>query len=75
MTASMEKNLREYMNRYYTPDQLKEYSAQMLAFSYLLGMPAEECRDMYPESDWSNEQLEEYDDIEGMLHRIKSELD
>ena len=37
------------------------YSTNALVFSYQLGLPPQECVDMYPESDWPEEWLDDYD--------------
>lgn len=50
------------------------YSAEVLAFSCLLGLPPAECTDMYPECDWTQEQLDEYDEIVDYIHGEKRKV-
>jgi hypothetical protein len=70
-----EKDVREYLDKFMTKEQIKEEQATTLTFSYLLGLPVEECRGMYAESEMSRDELDQIDDIEGIIWRIKRELE
>ena len=70
-----EKDVREYLDKFMTKEQIKEEQATTLTFSYLLGLPVEECRGMCAESEMSRDELDQIDDIEGIIWRIKRELE
>lgn len=57
-----------YKDKY--KDVLLENSVNSLVFSYLVGMPPEECKYMELESEMDDEQVEEYYEIEGIIHRL-----
>lgn len=71
----MSKELKEYVNRHLKiwkeRGEWENYSAEVLTFSCLLGLPPEECTGMYVESDWEPEQVEEYDEITDYLYALK----
>ena len=47
------------------------YSPEVLTFSALLGLPPAECTGMYVESDWTDEQIDEYEEIVDYLYAEK----
>ena len=71
----MTKKLKDYVNRHLQiwkeRGEWENYSAEVLTFSALLGMPPAECTGMYVESDWEPEQIEEYDEIVDYLYALK----
>ena len=47
------------------------YSAETLAFAFLLGLPPAECTGMYVESDWKQEWIDQYDDVVNLICKMK----
>lgn len=47
------------------------YSAEVLAFSFLLGLPPAECTGMYVETDWEQEWIDQYDDVVNLICKMK----
>ena len=78
MTQSEKNQVNEFFTtvlKYKKKEQYLEYPVSALVFSYLMGMDPAECRNMYVESEWSKEEINEYDDIEAYVHQIIRELD
>ena len=76
-----EKKARKARNKYeraavwymaaHTDMNLDEFSDGTLAFSVMLGLPAEECVSMYPESELGEDFLNDYDSLEMAFHDIR----
>ena len=47
-----------------------DYSPETLAFSFLLGLPPNECEGLYPETDWDTQVLNQYDFVVDCIYRI-----
>lgn len=63
MTTGTKAYVNEAIRVWKEKDEWDNYSAEVLAFSCLLGLPPAECTGMYPECEWTQEQLDEYDDM------------
>ena len=70
----IEKSVRDYMNKIFTKEQIEEYSSKTLTFCYLTGMEPQECIHMDIEPEFTDEQVDEYDDVEGIINQIKTEI-
>ena len=69
------KEIKEYFENYFDyPDIILGNNVDALTFSYLLGMSPSECVEMYPESDWSQEQEDEWEEIHNIIYKLKKEL-
>ena len=78
MTTSEEKDIRNYFSNlleFTLKTDYTTYTISALVFSYLLGMDPENCNNMYVECDWTNEEIDEYNEIESIIHRIINEFD
>ncbi len=73
MTKIKMSDIREFYRRRCSLGE-QEYSEEVLAFSFLLGLPPEECIGMYVETDWDPELIEQYDDVLDMIIRCKKDL-
>ena len=77
MTKSEQQAVKEYFANvlhYTTKEHFTEHLVSALVFSYLMGMDPSECKYMCVESDWSREEVNEYDDIESFIHQMIREL-
>ena len=68
----LEKSVRDYFDNY-KEINICEHQSMALTFSFLLGLPVEECKYMYPESEWSDEEYDQYDEVEGIINKMKYE--
>ena len=78
MTHQEQQAIREYFYnilKFKDKNDYLEYSVSTLAFSYLMGMDPNECRYMEVESDWTPDLIQEYEDIEGFIHRLIKEFE
>ena len=74
MSNKLEDNVRHFSESSLLESEILSENAQTLAFSFLLGMKPSECREMQPESEWSEEQLDLYEDVLSIFYTIKREL-
>lgn len=68
------KELKEYVEEQWKRTvKLGEtnYSEEVLAFAYTLGLPPSECTNMYVESDWKQEWIDDYDKMVSLIHTLK----
>ena len=78
MTHQEQQEIREYFSnilKFKDKNDYLEYSVSALVFSYLMGMDPNECRYMEVESDWTPDLIQEYEDIEGFIHRLIKEFE
>lgn len=68
----LEKSVRDYFDNYKEINICEHYTVA-LTFSFLLGLPVEEYKYMYPESDWSDEEYDQYDEVEDIIKKMKYE--
>lgn len=61
----------EFMRKIYNRQE-DGYSDEVLAFSFMLGLPPKECIGMYPESDWDAHMLNLYDYVVGIIHAYQA---
>ena len=52
-------------------DEVERYSPEVMTFSFMMGLPPEECTGMYPESELGEDFLNDYDDICDLIYRWK----
>lgn len=73
--TNLEKDIREYFSKCFDNGEeiIEEFNEKTLTFSYLLGMYPEECRYMEVETDWTAEDIRQYDEIESIIYKIKLE--
>lgn len=71
--TKLEKAVREYFEKCITKDEFEENNVNTLVFSFLVGMPPEECKYMEVETEWTPEEVDQYYDVEGIIHRLKME--
>ena len=71
---SVEKDVRDYIDKYISAEELEEESSKALTFSYIMGMPVKECRGMNLEPEMSRDQEDEYYEVEGYINKIKKDI-
>lgn len=71
--TKLEKAVREYFEKCITKDEFEENNVNTLVFSFLVGMPPEECKYMDIEPEWTSEEVDQYYEVEGIIHRLKME--
>ena len=74
MGNKLEDNVRLFCESRLLESEILSENAQTLAFCFLLGLEPTECRGMQPESEWSEEQLDQYEDVLSIFYTIKREL-
>ena len=65
------EDVTDFINKEIKRGEFDRYSAETLAFAFLLGLPPAECTGMYVESDWEQEWIDQYDDVVNLIDKCK----
>lgn len=71
MTIGTKTYINDHIRLWKKKEEWNTYSPEVLTFSALLGLPPSECTGMYPESDWTDDQIDEYEEIVDYLYAEK----
>lgn len=78
MSKQEQQDVRNYFSlvlKYNTKEDFTDHSISSLVFSYLMGIDPEECNHMCVESEWSDDEINEYDEIESFIWQLIKEFD
>ena len=75
-------SLHDEVKKYFTEcfkdvsmeDLFMENNDQTLTFSFIMGLPPEECRYMEVEPEFTDEDIRQFDEVEGEVCRIRREF-
>ena len=73
MTA-VEANVRSYLDKMFTKEQICKEDSTILAFSYIMCLPADECRLLHLDLELNDELEHDYMEIVKYIKGIKEEL-
>lgn len=68
------EEIKKDIERRFTKEDLDNYSTRTLTFAYLMGMKPEDCEGMDVEPEFTEEQLNEYDEVNGIVYEIQHSL-
>lgn len=71
--TKLEKDVRSYFDDCISKEEFENNNVNTLVFSFLTGTPPEECKYMELETEMEQSMIDDYYNVEGIIHRMIKE--
>ena len=65
----LESLVKDFCNEY--RDEVEKYSPDVMTFSFMMGLPPEECTGMYLETELGEDFIDVYEVVRNLIYRWK----